>query len=229
MADRLIGVADEAAGAGVAEYHTRDRTIGANTASEQYVLYVTERVPSFKGMVTTFRTLGNAATPQNLFSIENQAGSSVIVAVRRLSVQHDVATGPVGAPGMVFSVSRPASLPSGGTPLTKVGFDSSLASSASVVARGATASDGGAATAITATAGSRAYRQWQPHDVSTTRAGQHWYDDERLVPRLAGDDPVLLAAGESLLVHVDATLAADNSATAANTIVNCMWDEVTFP
>jgi hypothetical protein len=46
----------------------------------------------FDGLCAGFRTLGTAAVPQNLFSIENGAASgTVIVAVKRLAVEMDTA------------------------------------------------------------------------------------------------------------------------------------------
>lgn len=221
MTERPVGVTDQAAGAGVAEVRTRERSVGGNTVTEQYVIPTNERVPSYKGFATSFRTLGLASTPHNIFGIENAAGSTVLLAVRRLTVQMD-STVALATVAPSFKTSRPSALPTGGTTLTKVAFDSSLTSSGSVVLRGATASDGGAATAITATAGTTGWTQLQMR--MSTVVGQILMDDAPLIPALCQDDPVILRANEALLVQV--VLAA---LTTHHYVVNVMWEEFTLP
>lgn len=225
MAERPVGITDQASGAGIAQVRTRERTVSAEVVSEQYVIPISERVASFKGFTSTFRTLGNAAATQNLFSIENAAGSSVLVAVRRISVQMD-ATAVLAAITSQIKTSRPTALPTGGTTLTKVGFDTAQSSSASVVCRGATASDAGAATAITATAGSTGWQQYVMR--MHTLVGQVLLPDESLIPGLSADDPVILRAGEALLVQIVQATAANNAATNHH-IVNCMFEEFALP
>lgn len=178
---------------------------------------------TYKGEAASFRTLGNAASPQNLFSIENAAGSTVIIALRRLSIQMDQ-TVVLAAVATQFKTSRPAALPTGGTTLAKVTRDSALSSSASVVLRGATASDGGAATAITATGGSTAWHQFAMR--IHTLVGQILMDDEPLIPHLSEDDPVILRANEALIVQAVNVTPANNKATD-HYLINCAWDEFT--
>src|SRR4030042_1885998 len=107
----------------------------------------------FRGSTATFRILGTAATPQNLFTIENTStgGGLVTVWIKRLVVQLDATAVLVSVMPLVKS-SRCA-VPSGGTALAKVAFDTLLTSHGNVVCRAGNASDGGVATAITATAG----------------------------------------------------------------------------
>lgn len=221
MTERPVGVTDQAAGAGVAEVRTRERSVGGNTVAEQYVIPISERVASYKGFAASFRTLGLTTTPHNVFSIENAAGSTVLLAVRRLTVQMD-STVAFTTVAPSFKTSRPAALPTGGTTLTKVAFDSSLTSSASVVLRGATASDGGAATAITATAGSTGWTQLQMR--MSTVVGQIIMDDATLIPALCDTDPVILRAGEALLAQVVLAALATH-----HYVVNCMWEEFSLP
>jgi hypothetical protein len=204
---------------------TRQRTVGANTVEEQYFIEQSERVASFKGLATTFRTLGTGATPQNLFSIENAAGSTVLVAVRRTSVQLD-STGTLIAVATQVKTSRPSVFPSGGTPLSKVAFDSTQTSSANVICRGATASDGGGASAITATAGTAGWHQFVMRVA--TQVGQILIDDEPMVPMLCADDPIILRANEALLVQLVQATGTNNKSTD-HYIVNCMWEEFTLP
>src|SRR3990167_11364895 len=118
------------------------------------------RAKLFRGAISTFRTLGTAAVPHPVFTIENTSGSGRTVAIRRLIVNMD-ATAALTSVACLFDVSRPTNpIPSGGTALAKIAYDTALASHANVVCRGATASDGGGATAITATAGPFLWRQF---------------------------------------------------------------------
>ena len=225
MGENRVGVTDQSAGAGVVEVRTRQRTVGGSSVEEQYVIVQPERVASYKGIVSSFRTLGSAATPQNLFTASNTTGSSVILAIRRLVIQMD-ATAVLTAVAPQFKVSRATGAPTGGTALSKVAFDSSLSSSANVSFLGATASDGGAATAITATAGSTGWQQFafRLH----TAVGQVLIPDETLVPVLCADDPIYLRADEHLLVQLVATAGTSNP-TTNHYVVQCMFEEFTLP
>ena len=178
----------------------------------------------FTGMVATFRTLGNAATTHNIFTLENTAGSARIITVRRLVVQLD-ATAVLTAVMPQVKVSRPAALPSGGTTLTKGTFDTTTSSVANVIARGATASDGGGATAITATPGTI---HWQQYCMRLhTAVGQVLAPDNNALPALVESttlDPFRIRANESILVQVVAAAGTSNPATN-HWFVNCVWEE----
>lgn len=175
-------------------------------------------------VVSTFRTIGSAALLHNLFSLENQAGSGIILAVRRMTVQLD-ATAVLITVAPSIKVSRPTALPTGGTPLTKGLFDTRPpASPATVVARGANASDGGAATAIIATAGAALWSQYAMR--LHTAVGQVVMEDQSILPALCESDPVLLNPGEALLAQVISAPATSNPVTN-HWIVNCMFEEFT--
>lgn len=226
MAEGRLGVADQPAGAGVTEVRVRERTVGGSTVAEQYVIPQNERVASYKGMVSTFRIVGRAATTQNLFTIFNAAGSTVLVAVRRLSIQMD-ATAALAAVAKTIKTSRITAAPTNGTALTKVPFDSTLTSSASVDLRNDASADGtNSATTLTATAGNVGWSQFvmRMHTV----VGQVLMDDEACIPSLCAEDPIYLRAGEGLLVQIVAAATTSNPATDHH-IVNCMWEEFTLP
>ncbi|MDQ3706621.1 MAG: hypothetical protein M3437_15655 [Chloroflexota bacterium] len=191
----------------------------------QHVISESGRVVSAEVAVTSFRTIGAAALTQNLFSLENAAGSSLLVAVRRISVQLD-ATAVLTAVAPSIKVSRITTLPTGGTALGKVPFDSADASNASVVARGATASDGGAATAITATLGTPLWSQLTMR--LHTAVGQVLMDDESVIPALSENTPVILRAGQALLVQVVAAATTSNPNTN-HWLINAMFEEYTEP
>ncbi len=176
---------------------------------------------SFTGAVGSFRTPGAAALLQNVFSIENAAGSTVLVRVTGLDVKND-ATAALAAVVPFIKLSRPGALPTGGTTLAKASRDTALVSSASVVIRGANASDGGAATAITATQGAmfKAAGGFRLH----TAVGQVLVDGSSLLPF---GEPITLRAGQSLLVTVDAAATTSNPATN-HWQVGVLWEEYTL-
>jgi hypothetical protein len=178
------------------------------------------RTISCVGMASTFRTLGNAAALQNIFSIENSAGSTVLVSVKNISVEMD-ATSALTANMPLVKLSRPTALPTGGTVLSKGVTDSTKSSSSAVIVRGATASDGGAATAITATAGTmlRADYSMRLH----TLAGQVLSLPHELI--ISGS-PIILRANEALLVVVDGVVTTGNPATN-HWQVDVVWEEYT--
>lgn len=170
----------------------------------------------------TFRTLGAAATAQNLFTLENQAGSGRNVRIRRLVFQMD-ATAVLTAVMPLFKTSRPTALPTGGTVLGKAQFNTALTSHANVVARGANASDGGAATAITATPGTI---MWQQYGMRLhTAVGQVLGLDNNVLTAITADNPVILAPGESILVQCVAAATTSNPATN-HYMIMAAWDEL---
>lgn len=178
----------------------------------------------FTGLTTTFRTLGNAATTHTLFTLENTAGSARIITVRRLLVQLD-ATALLSAVMPQVKTSRTSGLPSAGTTLAKGTFDTAQSSVANVVARGATASDGGGATAITATPGDIHWQQYcmRMHSV----VGQVLAPDNNLLPQLLENPslpPFLIRANEAIMVQVIAVVGTSNPATN-NWFVSCCWEE----
>jgi hypothetical protein len=177
---------------------------------------------TFIGSAATIRTVGSAATTHNLFTIENTAGSAVNIHIRRLVVQLD-ATAVLTAVMPLVKTSR-ISIPSGGTTLSKVAFDSSLTSAANVILRGATASDGGGATAITATAGNIVWQQYcmRLH----TAVGQVLGLDNPILPTLVESTPFILAPEEALLVQVVAAVGTSNP-TTNHWFVQCSWQEET--
>jgi hypothetical protein len=205
---------------------TRERTVSAQTVQEQYVITQSERVVSSRIAVSSFRTLGNAATTQTLFTLENGAGSGVIVGVRRLAVYMDT-TAALTAVVPSLRSHRTTNMPSAGTTLTKVAWDTAQTASASqVVARGATASDGGTATAITATLGGVVWEAMSQR--LHTAVGQVLTDSMPVLPDLAANEPLLVRPGEAIAVAVLASAASSNPATN-HYIVNAMFEEFVLP
>ncbi len=200
----------------------RSSTIGGEEA--QNVVPVSDRVISAHVNVSAFRTLGAAALLHNIFTIENAGGSTVLVAVKRISVQLDT-TAVLTAVAPSVKASRITTLPTGGTVLGKVTHDTNETSNASVVCRGANAADGGAATAITATAGVAFWSQLTMRQH--TLAGQVVMDDEPVIPTLSESDPLILRAGQALLVQVVAAATTSNPATN-HWVLNAMFEEMVY-
>lgn len=168
----------------------------------------------------SFRTLGTAATPQNLFTIENIHATNLVY-IRRLTVQLDATAVLVSVMPQV-KVSRSAAVPIGGTVLAKAQFDTANASNANTIVRGGNASDGGVATAITATAGTSIWQQYcmRMHTV----VGQVLALDNNVLPLLVETEDLILRQNQALLVQVVASAGASNPATN-HWFCNVVWEE----
>jgi len=170
--------------------------------------------------VATFREIGTAATPQNLFTIEN-IDSTKLVYVRRLLVMADE-TAALTSVTPVYRVSRATGVPTGGTTLNKAQFDTANASNANTICRGSTASDGGANSGPTATAGDALWEQYvmRVH----TAVGQILMPDSELLPYFVDTQNLILRQNQALLVQVVAAAGGSNPATN-HYIVMCAWEE----
>lgn len=166
----------------------------------------------------SFRILGTAATPHNLLTIEN-TDATVVVTVRDIMIQLD-ATAVLTAVMPLVKLSRATGVPTGGTTLSKAQFDTSNASDAQIVVRGANASDGGVATAITATAGTTIWQEYQMR--LHTAVGQVLSPPSRMQTILTKD--LVLRQNEALLVQVVASAGTSNPATN-HWSVCVTWDE----
>lgn len=168
----------------------------------------------------TFRQVGTAATPQNLFSIEN-IDATKLVYVRRLVFQMD-ATAVLTSVMPIIKVSRATGVPTGGTTLSKAQFDTANASNANTICRGSTATDGGANSGPTATAGTTI---WQQYGMRLhTAVGQVLGPDNNVLPYLVELNDLVLRQNEALLVQVVAPAGASNPATN-HYFVECVWEE----
>lgn len=175
---------------------------------------------TYRGSVASFRTVGLASTPHNLFSIHNTAGSGFWMAIYEIALYRDL-TAAEATITPLASLSVPTALPTGGTALTESRDheDSSRTSSASAVFLGATASDGGAATAITATAGTTPI--WRAGTSRLhTAVGGVWMWKVDCLPEKCKTDPFVLAPGERLLLqYVNAGVTTDH------TVIDCSYAE----
>ena len=205
-------------------------TIDPTSKAARTTLYDSAGTPinyseTFKGVASTFRTLGSAAVPQPIFTIENAVGSGKLVYVRGLFVYIDT-TAVLLTVACQIDLLRTSAMPSGGTALIKTALDTALSSNANVVLRGATASDGGAATAITAAVVGSGYigREFIPRQATAVGQSMMQFDIELLPPFLVESDSLLLREGQAIVIQITGT-AASNAATN-HYIVTCAWDEV---
>ncbi len=176
-------------------------------------------MPAFSA--ATFRTVGNAATTQNIFSIFN-AGTNRIVRVRRLVMQMD-ATAVLTAVMPIVKTSIVTSAPAAGVTLTKVPWDTGgTATHADITVKGCGATDGSALTAITGTPGAVL---WQQYGMRLhTAVGQVIGLDNNVLTSITENFPVVLRQNEGLIVHVLAAAAASNPATN-HYFTQCVWEE----
>jgi hypothetical protein len=169
----------------------------------------------------TFRTVGNAATTQNLFSIFN-SGTNRIVRIRRLVMQMD-ATAVLTSVMPLCKTSRVTSAPGAGVTLTKVPWDTDgSASHADIVVKGECSTDGGSRTALTGTPGDIL---WQQYGMRLhTAVGQVLGIDNNVLTSITDAFPVVLRQNQGVIVHMVAAAAASNPATN-HYFVQCVWDE----
>jgi hypothetical protein len=183
-----------------AEWQSTRRTVGLYTCS-------------------TFRTVGVAAGTQNIMTIENPSASLVNVAIRHLTISSD-STAALATVSQQFQLSRATGLPSNGTTLTAVKYQTSY-SSPNAVVRGGTASDGGGATAITATAGTVAFQVFA--DRQQTAAGFISHPSYSLIPDVGADlRQFILVPGEALLVQ-----GVTSIPSTTHIVVTVGWLEMT--
>lgn len=169
---------------------------------------------------STFRTLGSAATPHNLMTIENIDATKLIY-IRRITVQMDGTAVLVSVMPQV-KLSRATAVPTGGTVMAKGQFDTGNASNANSIIRGATASDGGVATAITSTAGTTLWQQYTQR--LHTAVGQVLGFDGNVAPALVDTQNLILRQNQALLVQIVSSAGASNPATN-HWFCNIVWEE----
>jgi hypothetical protein len=201
----------------VSETLPRSLTTGGNLKVTPTAEWQDNRAVIGLYAATTFRTLGSAATPQNLLTLENPAANLNNVVIRDCTIMSD-STVALATVAQQAILSKPAVLPTGGTVLVAVKYKTSYVN-ATAILRGATASDGGVATAITATPGTSIWQQFldRPHTV----VGWFTHPNYRMVPDIGADlRQLILAPGESILVQL-----VGNAPATTHMICNIAWTE----
>lgn len=191
---------------------------------DQYVVPVLDRITSYRGRCGSFRQLGIAGTTgQNLFTIFNAVGSTVLVDLESISFDVYQTAARVVAPP-VIRLHRITTIPTGGTAIGKVAEDTALSSSASVTLLQGTASDGGAATAIVSTPAAGTIITQEPVARALTLVGYEQFDRGDFLSAGA----ITLRAGEGVLFNLAYNTATSNPITD-NYTVNARWSEYTRP
>ncbi len=205
-------------------------TVDAVSKAARVTLYDSGGVPihfveTFKGIASTFRILGSAAVPQPLFTIENLIGSGRLIYIRGLYLRTDT-TAVLLTVTCQADLLRTSAIPSGGTVLVKTALDTALSSNANVILRGANASDGGAASAITAPVVGQGYifRNFISRQATAVGQVQQQYPMSLLPDALYETDRLLLRENQAIVLQITGT-AASNAATN-HYIAICIWDEV---
>lgn len=214
---RQIGVVDEATGASVADYRTRERTLNSKTLDEQYLLYEEGRVISFVGLyqsgVFTPANAAPGATTGNFYLVNNPA-SSIFVALRRVDFQWNLIS-TTGTIGIRYGLERFT------TTTAATAAEAVFAQTDSAETHDANVDLVTASTGMTITNGNLFWSVVAPAVVTVgpTTPVQHHYDPEQ-------DGRIILAPGEGVkLRQLDASTASDGRRLS----VNFAWSEFTVP
>jgi hypothetical protein len=219
-----MGDVDSNATAGV-EVGGYRRGASSTDRWDQYVIPVRDRIESYAGRAATFRIPGIAGTTgQKLVSIFNAAGSSVLVDVETIAVDvYQTAARVVEPPAL--RLHRVTTLPTGGTALPKVAVDTgSSASSASVtLLQGASAEK--TSSAITSTLAAADLISQEPVARALTLVGYEQFDR---IEFINDQRPMVLRAGQGLVLNLDYTVATSNPVTDMY-LCSVRWSEYTRP
>lgn len=197
-------------------YNTSGSVLGtdSNPIKTGEVLFNGTFVGDYLG--STYRSVG-AAGLQNLASFWNPVGSGRVMAMRRIIVQTDHTT--LLATTLHAATSTVSVQPTGGTAGLIFKADSTYGNS-SIEMKGLASADGTNGTAITATPVTRVFQQFIQR--AHTLAGWFTTDDLFMIPERSFDVPIILRAGEGILVHT-----LQNATTGAFYLVNARWNEYT--
>lgn len=208
---------------------TRQRTVGADTVEEQYVIQQNEKVVSFHGKAATFKTPGRGGTTgQKLFAIHNATGSGVLVDVRKIGVDViNTAVRAITVQPALIRLWRFTAVPTNGNAVPQVPMDTALSSAAAVTTWGDASADNtlsASALAVTLPASNMLHQEYGPRNF--TAVGQEAADR---VEMLESEEAVVrLRALEGVCVFLDYTVATWNPATDFWT-ATCEWIEYTLP
>lgn len=178
----------------------------------------------FRGTAESLSIVGNDATTQNLFVIENGFKSRVNVIIKRLTFGCDSLVVLTSVQNMV-RISRCSNC-SGGAIIHKSSFDTTQTSDANVVMR----AQANEASPITATSGDTLWTQLAGRMHTAVEQQNAERDSERiaernLIPFTETNTNLTIRPGQSLLVKVFASAAASNAQNSTNYTVRCQWDE----
>lgn len=209
------------------KHRTRQRTVGAHTVEEPFVIVQGLEVVSFRGRFASFIMPGRAGTTgQKLAALWNAAASPVLVQIGevRVDLYCTVVKAITVAPPAV-RVHRITAIPTNGTAGAKTSKDTALTSSASVTTYQDASADrtsSGTALTITIPASNILSEEYAPRFV--TGVG---YEPADRMAFLDGEG-VTLRAGEGIAVEASYNVAGSNPVTDMWT-VSIDWMEYTLP
>jgi plastocyanin len=171
-------------------------------------------------MARTHIILGNDATTQNLFAIENQSASRVNVNIRSINISVDDIV-VLAAVTPLIRISRATAI-SGGQLVEKTGLDTTQSSDSNVVFRAALLE----MARITATPGTTIWEKFD-NRMHTAVEQQRPNIGKNILPYIVGKTGMefKLRPSEEVLVQVVAAAGTSNSAVANNYFVECMFEE----
>ena len=193
---------------------------------DQYVIPVDGRTVTYRGRGATFRTPGRAGTAgQKIAALHNATGSTVLVNVNQISVGLAVtAAKAVTVLPLIIRVDRFTVLPTGGTVLPKVSFDTNNTSNSMVMAYQDASADGISSTlalGVTVPISNIMDSGFAPRLI--TAAG---YEPANRTTFLEGNSDIVLRALEGIVVELVYTATTQNPITDM-WIVQLDWDEFT--
>lgn len=224
MAESYIQVPPNSTGL---KLRTRQRTVGANTIEEQYVLIGDERVVSFRGRMISLITPGRAGTAgQKIAALFNASGSAVLVEIGEVRVDlYQTVIKAVTVPPPTVRCHKITAVPTNGTAGSKVAKDSALSSNASVTVwmdASADRTSSGTALTVTIPASSGLSQEFAPRLI--TAAGYEPADRMAFLD----DEKLTLRASEGVAVFIDYNVATMNPITDM-WIAQIDWTEYTLP
>lgn len=199
------------------------RGVAATDGWDQYVVPVRDRIVSFSGKSSSFRIPGIAGTTgQNLFTLHNATGSTILVDVNKITADLITTAARVVEPALL-RVHRITALPTGGAAMPKVSLDTTMTSSSSVtILQGASAEATAATITATIPANSILTQEWAPRTL--TLVGYEAADRIELTV----DSPITLRALEGICLRLDYTVATASPITD-RWAVGVAWEEYTRP
>lgn len=193
---------------------------------DQFVIPTTDKIVSYRGHASTFRTIGRTLARQNILSIHNAAASTVLVDVNKITVDFSAtAVKALGVLPPIIRLWRVTVLPTNGTAITKVAEDSALTTSTSVTLLQDASADGtSSTTTLTATLPANNVITQEYTSRIITGAGIELMDRAEFLT----DGDITLRALEGLVVSLDAVVTTGFIATDS-VLATVRWTEYTRP
>lgn len=196
---------------GGVEFRTYRRGAATTDGADQYVVPVEDKIVSYSGRASTFRTPGRAGTTGQTLAVifnNNIVGSPNLVSVDQVNVDMAATTARVVLPPTI-RLHRISAQPAGGLTLPKVADDTTGVSSGAVLCAQDASADQTSATALVATitAGTMLTQEYASRVL--TLVGAEVADRVELLVGSA----VTLRGQEGLAVFLSYTVATQNPIT----------------